>query len=428
MKDYIAWQIFQIRRDGYSVLPRKIKLALVVILKSPLYVIALPLVLVFRIIRPWLLMRFGALMSLNIGHFALTTELYLCEHDAGVNRPVQRHIDLFYFGGRQMCNQQLATMWKRTVRIWPAWILDPVHRLNRLIPGGEAHEIGNNTQNDRDVHNLLDRFPSHLQFNVEECMRGDAGLSAMGIPIGTPFICLTVRDSAYMIAYLKRGDYSFHNYRDSDVQNYWLAAQALADRGYYVIRMGVKVHAAINSDHPKIIDYATNGMRNDFMDIYLAAKCSFCISSGTGFDSVPQIFRRPIAFINHVPIVDLSTFQKYTVCITKHHLSAIDDRELSLKEIIKSGAGFCRTVSDYESRQVKVIENTPEEIRDVAVEMSERLNGTWQSHAEDETLQQRFWELFPTDAQERYLGFPLHGEIRGRFGAAFLRNNRWWLQ
>ena len=50
------------------------------------------------------------------------------------------------------------------------------------------------------------------------------------------------------------------------------------------------------------------------------------------------------------------------------------------------------------SQQEFVIENTPQEIRDLVVEMAERLNGTWQSHDDDEVLQKRFWELFPKDA------------------------------
>jgi hypothetical protein len=60
------------------------------------------------------------------------------------------------------------------------------------------------------------------------------------------------------------------------------------------------------------------------------------------------------------------------------------------------------------------------------MEMAERLNGTWQPHQDDEALPRRFWEIFPVDAEED--GRPLHGEICGRFGASFLRNNRDWLK
>ncbi len=431
MKDFIAEQISQIRRGGYSVLTRKIKfvikLVLVVILKSTLHVIALPVVLSLRIIRPWLLVRFGALVSSRIGHFAANTELYLCERDAGINWPIQQHVDLFYYGHMPICNYQLAKMWKRTLHVWPAWILAPIARINRMVPSGAVHEIGNNTQSDRDVHNLLDKFSPHLEFTAKEDAKGQANLQLMGIPLGAPFVCLAVRDSAYLKHHYG-GDCSYHNYRDSDVQNYVLAAEALADRGYYVIRMGVKVHEAINSAHPKIIDYATNGMRNDFMDIYLGAKCAFCISVGTGFDAVPLIFRRPIAYVNMVPIGYLSTYVNQFVGILKHHFSIKSNKNLSLRDILINGVGFCMATSDYESKGILLIENTPEEIRDLVIEMDERLNKAWQPHEDDDSLQQRFWELFPTDAHDAYRGLPLHGEIRGRFGASFLRNNRWWLQ
>ena len=364
--------------------------------------------------------------SSRLGHFAGNTELYLCERDARINSPAQRYVDVFYMS-KPICNQQLAIMWKRVLVVWPTWILVPIIRVNRMIPGGGPHEIGTNTQNDRDVHNLFDRFLPHLQFTSDEEEKGAAGLRAMGISIGAPFVCLIVRDSAYLNTHQPK-DWSYHNFRDTDISNYVLAAEALADRGYYVIRMGAMVHGVMTSTHSKIIDYATNGMRNDFMDIYLGAKCAFCISVGTGFDAVPIIFRRPIAYVNMVPIGYFATSREQFIGIFKHHFEVGNNCELSLAEIFAHGVGFCLTTSDYESKGIQLIENTPEEIRDVAVEMAERLNGTWQVHKDDEALQQRFWEIFPTGAVDAHEGNPLHGEVRARSGAAFLRNNRDWLQ
>src|SRR5438132_1828901 len=48
--------------------------------------------LALRAIRPWLLIRIGILTSERIGHLAANTELYLCERDAGINRPVGAYI------------------------------------------------------------------------------------------------------------------------------------------------------------------------------------------------------------------------------------------------------------------------------------------------------------------------------------------------
>ncbi len=102
--------------------------------------------------------------------------------------------------------------------------------------------------------------------------------------------------------------------------------------------------------------------------------------------------------------------------------------ELTLGEIFLRDIGFCQTSLEYKSKGISLIENTPEEIRGVVIEMAERLAGTWQAHPDDEALQQRFWEIFPTNAVDASTGKPQHGEIRGRFGAAFLRNNPEWLQ
>ncbi len=427
-KTFIERQLLQIQQGGWAVLFKKMKRVSQIILKLPWYyvlcILAVPAVLVIRLIRPWLLVRLGSLISARIGHFASNTELYLCEQDAGINAPQQRHADLFYMAYRPICNQQLATMWKRILRVWPAWILAPIILVNRLIPGGAVHEIGNNTNRDRDVHNLLDRFPPHLEFTSEEEVRGEAGMRVMGISLGTPFVCLIVRDNAYLDAYLSSNEWNYHNYRDTDIQNYILAAEELAARGYFVIRMGAKVKEALKTAHPRIIDYATNGMRSDFMDIYLGAKCEFCISVSTGFDAVPYIFRRPVAYVNMVPLGYLFTFRQQVLCITKHHFALAEDRELTLSEIFNYGVGFCIHTSDYASKGIKLIENTSEEIRSVVIEMAERLNGTWQPHEDDEVLERRFWEIFPTDAVDAYQGSPLHGEIRARFGAHFLRNNR----
>jgi putative glycosyltransferase (TIGR04372 family) len=424
MLKFIKSQVNQFQLGGTTVLVRRMELLFRKLFKLAVYFLAIPTVLIMRLIRPRLLVRLNCLVSTRIGHFSANTEIYLCERDAGINVPKQRFIDVSFLGGK-VCNQQLAIMWKRIIRIWPAWMLGRIYRVNQLIPGGKPHEIA--STDGRDIYNLYDRFPPHLQFTFEEEARGEAGLRSMGIPQGAQFVCLNVRDCAYLDGYLSN-DNEYHNYRDSDIQNCMLAAEALAARGYFVVRMGANVQTAINSTHPKVVDYANNGMRSDFMDNYLGSKCFFAISTGSGWDAIPEIHRRPIVYINFGPVGNLCTFRKLTISIVKHHYSLKESDELALSEIFTHGVGFCLRTSDYESKGVDLIENTPEEIHDVAIEMAERLNGTWQAYPDDELLQKRFWEKFPNDTIDTNTGYPLHGEIRARFGASFLRNNPKWLQ
>ena len=424
---FIDRQISQIRQGGQATVFGKMKRVLLRLLGLPMYILVIPVVVVIRLIRPWMLVRMGLLRSGSIGHFGANTELYLCERDACINKPTQRHVDIFHLESI-VCNQQLLTMWKRALHIWPAWLLAPIARVNGLIPGGTIHEVGGNSQGPMDVHNLLDRFLTHLHFTDEEVARGEAGLRAMGIPAGTSFVCLIARDAAYLSSHRPGEDFSYHHFRDSDIQSYVLAAEELAERGYFVIRMGSKVLKAMETSHPRVIDYAGNGMRSDFLDIYLGANCAFCITSGTGWDAIPQMSRRPLVCVNWVTLGYVFTSRADYLTIPKKLVLQGSQKTMTLQEIFSHGVGLSQNGYEYKSKGIGLVENTPEEIRDVAVEMAERLNGTWQPREDDETLQKRLWEIFPKGITDPYRRRPLHGEIRARFGAAFLRNNRAWLQ
>ena len=396
-----------------------------IVREEPWLTLALPISLVslllIFLLRPLIKIRIGFLRCDRLGHFGANTELYLCEREKNKIKT----LDLFYYP-RKVCNKQLAKMWQRELIVLPWFLLRPLDLIIRSFDALRPLHAAEGKGGDRDILNLMDEMSPHLGFTATEEKRGQAGLRAMGIPEGAQFVCLTVRDSAYLASHYQGADTSAHNFRDSDIQNVVLAAEALADRGYYIVRMGAKVRAPFESASEQVIDYATNGMRSDFMDIYLGAKCAFCISTSTGFDAVPFIFRRPIVYINSVHIGWLFTFSKRFLAIAKHHYSIREGRELSLREIFSNDVGFSLSGADYEAKGIRLIENTPEEIRDVVIEMDELIKGTWKPLAEDAELQKKFWEIFPTKAIN-ITGAPFHGEIRSHFGAVFLRNNKGWL-
>jgi len=297
--------------------------------------------------------------------------------------------------------------------------------LNLAIPGGLVHHISDNNT-DRDIYNILDRTSPNLYFTPEEEEKGCQMMRKLGIPINSKIICLIVRDAEYLNYFYSANDWSYHNHRDSNIQDYRLAIETLANRGYYIIRMGAKVREPLNISHPRVIDYASNGMRTEFMDIYLGAKCFFAISTSTGWDAIPYIFRRPIAYVNMVPLGILFTFSPKFIAITKHHISKLDGRELAMKEIFSRNVGFCTSNYEFNDKGVKLVDNTPEEIRDLVVEMADRLEGVFQSKPEDKYLQSTFWRIFPKNAKDAK-GIRLHGKIYSHYGSIFLRNNNWWL-
>jgi hypothetical protein len=70
----------------------------------------------------------------------------------------------------------------------------------------------------------------------------------------------------------------------------------------------------------------------------------------------------------------------------------------------------------YRKNGIEPIENTAEEILDLAVEMDERIDGKWKPKKDDEPLQKRFKDLLKDD--------PVCSKAKTRIGAEFLRKNR----
>lgn len=397
----------------------KNKIKIILNICRPEYIIVLPILIIIRFIRPFILIRIGALISSRIGHLAANTELYLCELNEGINKPKNLFFDIFYTDYTPVCNTYLLKMWERVINIWPSLIIKPLYKLNQIIPGGKMHQIIN-TQHDRDVNNLLDKYPSFLKFTEEEEIFGLQELKNFGLTEKDKFVCLLVRDSAYL------PNLSYHNYRDCTINNYLLACDELTKRGYYVFRMGVKVQNKLITKNEMIIDYATNGMRTEFMDIYLGAKCDFCISTSSGWDAIPLIFRKPIVYAPIVPLGYFFTFSNNFIAITKHHIDIKENKELTLSEIFDKNVGFCGSTEDYIKNGIKLVENTPEEIRDVVIEYYDKSNNLWNFMIEDDQLQKYFWNQFPKNSFDNN-GIPLHGGIRSSFSTIYLRQNKKWL-
>lgn len=379
----------------------------------------LPIVLLMRVLRPAIMIRVGALTSNQIGPFGASTELYLCERDVGLQD--NRTVDIFYHSADDevffppVCNQQLRKMWERTLHVTA--LARPLAFLSRRLPGYSAHVIP--MLSDKDPNGLLGRTEAHLFFTPEEEKVGEAGLKQLGIPEGSEFICFHARDAAYLNQTFPDYDAQYHSYRNTTIHNCIDAVQELVGRGYFAIRMGAIVEEPVPTIHAGIIDYATNGSRSDFMDIFLCARCRFFVGGAGGLNAIPRIFRRPLAFTNVVPLGRdnlLGHCSPNSLFIAKKLWLRKSDRFMTVREILESGArDFLRT-EQYDALGVEVVENTPGEITAMVVEMEERLNGSWQTSEEDEELQRRFWSFFDLNDQfeKRLL----------RVGACFLRENQ----
>lgn len=396
------------------------------LLSLALLPLALSIVVGIRLLRPFVAVRISSLNASRIGHLALDPEMCLSEKEVGIWLPKTPVFDIWYVwtGPFPVANSQMLAMWRRSLRVWPAWLWRRVDHTSRLLPGGSSHVVpvrkgiaGLPDHQQGDAFGAMRRTRPHVLFSDEEVREARRQLEAAGHDPGARHVCVLVRDPAYLIA-VAPGENSGHNFRDSQVAKFVPAMRWLADRGLVVYRMGAVVREPLGVAHPGLVDYATNGMRSELLDIWLSATCEFFVSTATGLDSVAQLFRRTRVLADLGQLIGLNlSFD--TLSIPKLLCSESDGRLLTLRESVAAGAlSFVDTI-DLTRRGLGLRANTPEEILAVVREAHERRTGTWEPRPDEDDLQRRLLAALPESMKA--------GGVIGRVGDQFLRDNRWWL-
>ena len=385
----------------------KIKSLIKSLLMLPLILLMLPLILIVRIIRPIILIRFNYLRSERIGHFSTNTAMYLCRKKKYEKNTI---IDIFYHRF-PISNWQMKKMWDRTLNVNKfAKYLDIT---SRRLPMADAHIVPWIGMG-RDIDGLYKDFPIPVSFTEDEEALGRLELRRMGIYEGDSYICFHSRTGNYLAREFKKIDFSYHDFRDSDIDSSFMAMQKMIDRGNFSIRMGAGIDREISFESPLFIDYAYK-YRTDFMDIYLGANCKFFVGTSNGLTSIPRLYKKPIAWVNYISMERVHAWDENSMFILKKLWSKPEKRLLKFNEILRSGIGDFRHGSQFEKSGIEIINNRPEEICDLTMEMDDRLNGVWIENDEDKELQQRFWSLYEKNK--------INKVFRARIGAKFLREN-----
>lgn len=260
-----------------------------------------------------------------------------------------------------------------------------------------------------------------LSFTQEEEWEGKWKLGLMGI--NRPFVCIHERDSKYLETIAPDKDYTYHNYRDASINNFAKTAEYLNKQGILTVRMGRDVKEKVSFEN--CIDYA-NLYYDEFMDIYLTGKCKFYIGSACGLCTLPMVQNARVALTNYIPVSTPVAIgipmRRDNLFIFKKYYNMKEHRYLSLREMFMFEAEFggLRT-EDYENQNIKPIENTEEEVLDLAIEMNSRIDGTWVESEKDKMLQKKYRGILEFFI-EKY-GYNKEAVNQCRVGTYFLRKN-----
>ena len=290
-----------------------------------------------------------------------------------------------------------------------AWLID---RFTKVIPGTQIYY-----PEDLKLQHYGDLAPL-IKFSKAEVKAGETFIE----PYRSSFVCLNVRDSAFNKRLQQDFQFPAKNWdnRDSDIQTYVKASELLAQNGFTVFRMGAAVNEPLVSSSAKVIDYATNGMRTEFLDFYLGSKCEFAVSTASGWDDIPNIFNRPIIQVNALDFLDESMLKRDSFIYPKIFRSQETEKVLKLQDFFHllfrnklNQVGF-----DLRKSGVTIQDLSSEELVEAVTEMAQRVEGTFIETPEQKEMQAKLRHILST--HPKLQPSPNFYPIRAQFASCFL--------
>lgn len=356
----------------------------------------------------------------RIGEFCLESEAFLDNIKSNEFYKNKKIICLSYKDDSEIANKTLYDLYRVVFKRNKNLILLENNFLNRYLQYCINNKfIDNkyqlNIEQKSNAYELFTNKTPIINFTKQDIEKGEFLLQKMNFK--KPFVCVFARDSHYLEQNFKYYDWSYHNYRDADINSYELAIKYLIDKNYNVIRIGSVSNQELNFKHPRCIDYPFSDFRSEFMDIFLISQCSFAIGGHSGILDICNAFSKTRLGVNNMPIDCPSYATKDDLYIPKKIKK--DSKYISLEkyfEIIES-SGLSHFKSEtYKQLNFEIQNNSPKEILMLVKEYL----GDFTYNEIDVVNLEKYYKAHSKSKQ--------FSNVKTKIGTQFLRDNPWFIK
>ncbi len=369
--------------------------------------------------------RFGKIKRDNVGNSTLELFLYLND------RSRQNYKDFFFYDGKNISNNYLNSVISKNLKIF-SFSKQLNFLSNKFKIFNEFYlELPNwwNRKKTKIVNTNL-RTPKEFLFDKEKNKIGLNFLKKNGYK-NNKIVCLLVRDNFFKEKYSNQNkDWSYHNFRNADINNYKKAVKFLLKKNYFVIRIGRGSEKQIYFKDKNYFDYSKINIEDDFLDFWIISKCHFCITTGSGIDEACSVYKKPILDTNFFPISKVRSGQNYCISIFKKIFEKKTKKYLNLSQIIKldkNGLSIFRDFHAYKTSNFKkkyiLIDNSSDEILEAVKEIESRLNNSFIETKKNNENQKKFWDIFKKSGI--FEDFIKRVDPKSRISKKFIYKNQW---
>lgn len=365
--------------------------------------------LIIILLYPIIVIRIGRFRSDKIGHLSLEYEIYLNETKPNF------FLDLWY-REKKICNNYLYNIRKKQFNIVPSLIFSDIYKLIKILNLQNIF-ICDRKFSDSDTNYVLDK--NKVTFKLEkDLIKSKLNLLySMNLKKNQKIVCIHLRDEAY------RGFHPMTDYKNiKKFQNYYKTINYLIDKGFFVIRTGRQSNYRFKINSSNFLDYPFSSIKSDKMDVVIASRAYFCISSGSGFDGLVRLFRNPVLFTNFVPIGYFNSYSKKNMTIFKHYKDK-NKKKLSFCEILNQGLIYFNDGRDFKKKKITLVENSDKEIFEATKEMLGYIKKKFRRKKFKDHYYLKTNYFFTKKILEKY-NFSQHYKVESIIPKSFLKKNK----
>ena len=296
--------------------------------------------------------------------------------------------------------------------------------ISSFLKIGSAFPILSLPENNLSIHgpqNALDKAPTHLSIGQSEEYAGRQLCEELAIDVSKPIVCLVNRHAAHYASLGQPEGVGYSNI-NFDVSIFEQTVKMLLGRGYQVVRMGAGSEEPLHINAKGFTDYALSSARSDFLDVYLASKASFAVSTQTGPDALCLAFRKPVCY------VDTARFSHMflgTKLATWNPVQILQHGErMSLKQIASSEVAWIDDLADFERLDVEIIRSSYETIEHYVAGYTSLYERNFVLNTLEHDLSTEANQLLSEGLGER--GRLRFGDITASLNPVFLAENADW--
>jgi len=355
--------------------------------------------------QPGCVVRIVVMDPRYFGHQCLEPEVFL--HDKRKSWEQGENVRWFCCLGRrsQASNEHLWKLQRRRLPALPSWfVTDLAYWKQRLtLTPVEIKTASIFRVNCLSDHRTTLAIPDQVSARRREI------LSNFGSP-SLPYVVFTIRDRRIL--------HDPDDLRNRSVIEFEPAITSLTERGFNVIRLTATTTDPLSSTNERILDWQVRRDGRPGDEIAIMSDAAFVVSTTTGGDSLGLICQRPVLYVDSARLLLVFLGTEFATFHMPRIEDAVTGNRLTFREVLDRGLARVRETHEFAERGVRVINSSPQEIKQCVDEFADLFLGSTNSVAETHQSQWRETLLLHGGSELAHR----HGEIRARMHPASLRD------